>query len=276
MQSSAEPTWTLEGTDVALTEFDAIARRGASMLEPPQTGDLALAWLEALWHQATHGTVRSPSEIIGQPQFPADKLRMPVQLRGRIDRVFQSSSALCRKFESKALQAEFEEKQRNDPKNWSPLRHSFEAFKAIKEIHATPPERIPESLIRETIARQYGIKPEDVTKQQIRFEISSLLRTYPHVEVIPSEAIPIESPQHQQTTEPTLNTPKETIGGQIQRLREECRWSAEKLTEMTNLDLRTVTRHLSGETTPQLRNLSAYERVFSKRLNRRVVIEKMP
>jgi hypothetical protein len=112
MGSTVEPTWTLEGERRSLSIFDALARRGARMLEPPPTGNLALGWLEALWYEATHGPVRSTSEVMGQPQFPKEPLHPPVQVRGKIDRVFEASSALCRKFESVALQTEFEAEQR--------------------------------------------------------------------------------------------------------------------------------------------------------------------
>jgi DNA-binding transcriptional regulator YiaG len=71
-------------------------------------------------------------------------------------------------------------------------------------------------------------------------------------------------------------SPPETIAAQIQRLRKESKWSVEKLAETVSLNLRTVTRHLSGSTIPHLGNISAYERVFAKRLKREVVISKMP
>src|SRR5271169_5061262 len=97
--STTEPDWELQGTPAALAEFDAMARRGATMLTPPPTGDLAVAWLEALWKEATEGPVRSGIEILGK-----DRSGRLTELRGKIDRVFQASSTLCRKFESDALQ----------------------------------------------------------------------------------------------------------------------------------------------------------------------------
>jgi DNA-binding XRE family transcriptional regulator len=279
--STTEPTWEFAPNP----EFDALARRGATMLTPPPTGDLAVAWLEALWKEATHGPVRSPSEVLGK-----DRSGRLTRLRGKIDLVFQASSALCRNFESAALQAEFEEKHRGDPRNWSQLRQQYEAFKSIKELHNEPAERIPEEFVRNAIARIRGIKPEEVTPEQIRFEVAGLLPFYHRIELIPSvpkpESPPVaETKQEYAGIEPTRNGEKpesvqsyvpDTIAAQLQRLRRECNWSAEKLAEAVRLNPRTVARHLSGETTPHLRNISAYERVFSKQLKRRVVVNKMP
>jgi hypothetical protein len=69
--------------------------------------------------------------------------------------------------------------------------------------------------------------------------------------------------------------PKETIAAQIQRLRDECRWTIPTLAEASDLSARQVARHLSGEFKPLARNISAYERAFSNHLKRKIVINKM-
>jgi hypothetical protein len=75
---------------------------------------------------------------------------------------------------------------------------------------------------------------------------------------------------------PLLRLPaKETIAAQIQRLRDECRWTIPALAEAADLSARQVARHLSGEFKPLARNISAYERAFSNHLKRKVVINKM-
>ena len=278
--SIVEPTWNLPAPPAARAEFDALARRGASMLSPSPTGDLALAWLEALWREATHGPVRTPSEIVGK-----DRTGQLTQLHGKIDRVFQSSSALCRKFESEALQSEFEEKRRDDPRNWTPFRQRYEAFKSLKEIINEPAERISEVWVRNAIARIHGIKPEDVTLKQIRFEIAGLLSsTKRHIEMIPSAlqgSPPVPEPDTKLSDQPEpipvpVSPPVETIAAQLQRLRMECNWTIEKLAAKTGFDEKTVKRHLSGRVSPRLGNLTIYQQAFSKALKREVVIEKMP
>src|SRR5450755_3662113 len=162
---TTEPVWSYSASPAspeALAEFRVMARRGASMLTPAPTGDLTVAWLEALWKEATTGPVRIPSEIVGK-----DRSGHLTNLRGKIERVFLASYALCRKFESEALQAEFEHTRRDDPRNWSQFRRQYEAFKSMKEVISEPAERIPEEWVRSTIARIQGIKPEDVTLKQI-------------------------------------------------------------------------------------------------------------
>ena len=76
----------------------------------------------------------------------------------------------------------------NNPDNWSPLRRRVEEFRKVKALVAGPHERIPESLVREVIAEQNGIKPEDVSLRQIQFEVSGLLQDYPAITLIPSPA----------------------------------------------------------------------------------------
>ncbi|MGA3028426.1 MAG: helix-turn-helix transcriptional regulator [Bryobacteraceae bacterium] len=68
----------------------------------------------------------------------------------------------------------------------------------------------------------------------------------------------------------------ETTASQIERLRQECRWTEEKLAEATELDPTTVSRHIRGQMQPSLRNLGRYEKTFSKELSRKVVIRKTP
>ena len=81
----------------------------------------------------------------------------------------------------------------------------------------------------------------------------------------------------QREARPLAPKPKqETIGEQIKRLREECHWTAEELASKMNLDERTVRRHEGDEVNPYPRTLRGYERVFSKQLDRKIVISKMP
>lgn len=276
--SIVEPTWNLSAAPTARAEFGALARRGASMLCPSPTGDLFLAWLEALWREATHGPVRTPSEIVGK-----DRTGKLTQLHGKIDRVFQASSALCRKFESEALQSEFEERRRNDPKNWSEFRRQVEALETIKEIRDAPAKQIPEEFVRNTIARIRGIKPEDVTKEQIAFEVAGLLPFYSHIELIPatprqestpeSDAKPTEQPEPKPAQG---DPPAETIAAQLQRLRVECELTEEELAEEINVDIRSVQRHLANESIPRALTIRRYEKAFSKLLKQQIVIRQMP
>ena len=151
---------------------------------------------------------------------------------------------------------------------------------------------IPEAVVRSVIAEIDGIKPQDVTWKRIAFEIAGLGGpTRRHIQVVPSaptpEAVPIQdlkppeqvkeaSGEHSELIPTQPPVPIETIAAQIQRLRMECNWTIEMLTSNTGFDEKTVKRHLSGRSIPHLRNVTVYQRVFSKALKREVVINKMP
>ena len=75
---------------------------------------------------------------------------------------------------------------------------------------------------------------------------------------------------------PSLAPSEETIAAQLKRLRAECNWTIPALAEAVNLDVKTVARNLSGQSIPYARNISAYERAFSKQLKRQILINKMP
>ena len=70
--------------------------------------------------------------------------------------------------------------------------------------------------------------------------------------------------------------PEETIATQLQRLRVECDLTEEALAELVDIDIRSVQRHLASETVPRALTIRKYEKVFSKLLNRQIVIRQMP
>jgi hypothetical protein len=219
--SIVEPEWKFPlAIPPALAEFRAMATRGATMLPPLPTGDLAVRWLEALWKEATEGPVRSGIPILGK-----DRTGKLTELRGTIPRAFEASSSLCRKFESEELQAEFEEKQRNEPRDWSAFRHRVKAQETVSKAQPEPEPAKPTT------------KPDAATAS---------------------------------TPKPT-----DTVAAQIKRLRDECRWTNEELAEETHFSSRQVSRHISGDSVPYKRNIAVYERVFSKELKKKVVINQM-
>jgi hypothetical protein len=70
-------------------------------------------------------------------------------------------------------------------KRRSRLHEALGAIKELKRLIKGPREEIPESIVRTTLAMQYGIKQEEVTWDQIRHDLSRL--DYPAVEVVPSD-----------------------------------------------------------------------------------------
>lgn len=185
--SDAVGDWALCGEYVVNVRFDALARRAAVGLPDKRSVDLLVAWLEALREEKPDFEL---SDCFGTEQNRGTAYRIIT-----INRVCQASANLCKRFESAALQVEFEESHQSDP----------------QKLLEAPPAR-------------------------------------------PSE---------------------ETVAAQIRRLREECRLTVEELGELVNLEPRSVQRHEAGTAKPYPRYLSAYERVFSKLLNRRVVISKL-
>jgi len=82
------------------------------------------------------------------------------------------------------------------------------------------------------------------------------------------------------TTYADLNPPKskkaeklKTLGEQIDALRSECRMTVEDLATALEIEPRSVYRHLSNEAQPRQRQIAAYEKLFSERLNRSVTLE---
>jgi hypothetical protein len=82
-----------------------------------------------------------------------------------------------------------------------------------------------------------------------------------------------QKPSEQRTQE-DIRDDSESISVQLNRYREECRFTVEELAEAVSIEPRSVYRHLSGESEPRLRQIGAYERTFSDRLGKKVVIHK--
>jgi len=186
----ADDMWRPSGPASLLAQFEPLARRGAMKIDRKGIPDLLHAWLEAL---------ASESVNFGVHSHPIKEPGGPSWMIGRIVRLCEASANYCKKLESAALQAEYEERQRS------------------------------------------------------------------------------ERPEPQPAPQPEPAAPKpESIGEQIRRLREECHLSEEELAEEVELDTRTVQRHEADDMKPQPRRIRAYEEIFSKLLNRKVVIQKTP
>src|SRR5439155_3010613 len=138
---SGEPwRWQFAGgaTEFTRETFENLARSSAFEIAPTDTTDLLVAWLEAIRKEQINFHSNMTAE-----EVPDDGSKGLHYVLGTIDRVCEASAILCRRLANRALQTEFEEKQRNDPKNWSQLRQQFEAFKAIKKLTTGVHERIP-------------------------------------------------------------------------------------------------------------------------------------
>lgn len=277
--------WTLAGEPTSMDEFNALAARGAR--EVTYQGGISLidAWLNFL--RENEPVFKPADPVIG---MKADGSGPRHFLPGMIHEVATHSARLCKKLETRAIQQEFEDKQRDNPENWSPLHRQVEAFQQIKGLLNGPHLNLPESLVRETLAQTLGIKPEEVTLRQITHAVAELLPSYPAITMIPTKPIPppanenpdypmrseIVSAAHSDQTPEDAKSENKPIGVQIDDLRQEARLTVERLAELLDLDRTNVVRHLTDKSKPHLSNLGTYERVFSELLKREVVIQYKP
>lgn len=136
----------------------------------------------------------------------------------------------------------------DDPKNWSPLRQRFEALRAINKIITGPRETISEAMVREALAEQYGIKPEEVTWKQIQFEVSGLLPIYPAITVIPTNP-PSEddTPSESAPAAPEYENERRAF---VIPLLEQKGWSALEWAVEAGVDKATANDYLDNKTKP--------------------------
>jgi DNA-binding XRE family transcriptional regulator len=262
--------WQIKGADRSIrVRFEALARRAGSAIAEALQKDPLFIWLADV--KATGPHFEFGPYVI---EKHVDGTDGPQHQLGTLNNLCIASAERCSEYESYALESEFREKQKNDPRNWSPLRSQYEAFKGIGQLVSAPHERIPESFVRDVLAKQYGVRPDEVTWKQIAFEVSGLLCQYPAIQVVPTPpAQEVDRFLHKE--DPSEPQRAEPIAAQINRLRRECNWTEEQLAEKVGVTTRTVQRHLAEDSTPYARHIATYERVFSKQLEREVVIRKM-
>ena len=173
------------------------------------------------------------------------------------------------------------EEQQDDPRHWSPLRQFVEIRKHVSRRQSVPHEEISEEMVREILARQYGTTPEQVTGTQIRFEVAGLLRQYPVIRLVSSKAAskaqaPRKGPGKaagENMSEANAPEGAASVGRQIDRYRQECRLTIDALAAGIRVTSRTADRHIADICRPRAEHRAAYERLFSKLLKRKIVIE---
>lgn len=173
--------WQLVGGNPGLhSRFEALARRAASEMPNPEFSDLLISWLEAIRKTSFD---LFPNYYI---EVNEDGSEGAHHETGLVKEICEASATLCSTLESEARQSEFEARQRNDPRNWPYVLQRYEATKQIKELISGPHEQVSETFLRNALAEQYGIKPEDVTWQQLRRGLDDLGRYYPGITLLAS------------------------------------------------------------------------------------------
>jgi hypothetical protein len=263
--SKAWKVWDPAG-GTATVRFEALAKRGALALsQAGGSGDPLSAWLDILSARAAISDLTA-TESRKMLTKSVDKQRPG----GKILRICEASADYCTALESHALDAESLQEQQEDPRNWSVLHRQVATHMKLKQIRGAPAEEIPEEFVRAGIAEQYGVKPEEVTAKQMRNEVAGLLRRYPGIKL----TAPPTGDGQEEGKAPGVSQSTESMGQQIDRYRQECRMTVEEFAAAVSVTTRTVQRHMAGTRKPLARHLSGYERLFSKLLKRRIVIEK--
>lgn len=72
--------------------------------------------------------------------------------------------------------------------NISPLVQEWEAFKSLKKLMAGPHEQVTEAFVRQSLADQLGVPPENVTRSQIEEGFLDLIRHYGVVTLLKSDS----------------------------------------------------------------------------------------
>lgn len=131
--NKAIANWKLVETSAgAGKEFEALARRAGAELPNPESPDLMISWLEALRDYR-----RDPWQSYTVVQIVNGKQEEVFHRDGVIRQVFQVSSELCKALECEALQAEYEERQRNALKCRLRANNEIDNFDA-KQIPLEP------------------------------------------------------------------------------------------------------------------------------------------
>jgi hypothetical protein len=207
----------------------------------------------------------------GLPRLLPDdpKNLLSVEARKRIQRAIIESDKFVWKAEVLIKKLHLDERKDRDLRKAQLLRNeaNFNKAKAIISAHRHEfskldiPERRYREIIREEIeSASNSMELYDVQRRLLETEFF-----FPEGQVASLPAPELKP----------ITIPKpETIGQQINRLREECRLSVEELAEEVQLETRSVQRHIADVHIPHNRHLRAYERTFSKLLNRQVVISK--
>jgi ribosome-binding protein aMBF1 (putative translation factor) len=68
---------------------------------------------------------------------------------------------------------------------------------------------------------------------------------------------------------------KMRIGQNIEKLKKECGWSADKLADKTGIDKKSILSHMHGKSKPNPKTLKEYAQAFSKELNRPITANKL-
>ncbi|KAA6457247.1 helix-turn-helix transcriptional regulator [Acidobacteria bacterium AB60] len=80
------------------------------------------------------------------------------------------------------------------------------------------------------------------------------------------------TPKAEEVLRETPRALPETVADQLKRLRSECHLTVEQMAIALEVQPRSISKHLAGQTVPRARHIVAYEELFSQRLGKTVTL----
>jgi hypothetical protein len=177
---SVETTKVVWGGDSARAQFIVLAARGGAEVDNPNNRDLLSAWFDALTKETMTTEFGSSAETLEDGR--------PARTWGKIHRICEASATFCHKLTYRALEAKriakAEQDQNDDPRQRPLIVQRRETLKSIRQVHTGLCEEIPEAFVRDTLAGEYGVKPEDVTVQQIQDTLPVFIGHYLSAKIV--------------------------------------------------------------------------------------------
>jgi hypothetical protein len=140
------------------------------------------------------------------------------------------------------------------------LRVQIDYYSSLSEYHPVWIAHI----LKRTIDSLIGLFPVFTSGEQFRGELLRTATDY-------LKSRPLDFQKRKLELKSQTDTPP--ISEQLDLLRKECRITVEELADAISLSARSVYRHLSGDAAPRGRQIIAYEKLFSKKLERLIRIE---
>ena len=120
----------------------------------------------------------------------------------------------------------------------------------------------------------HGVTDDEV-RADLRLFLLEVANTYIWDRPSPQVLTEAAQPAAQASVQPTAPVPyPEPLAQQLRELRDECDITAETMAEALGVDPRSIYKHLAGQTVPRRNHIDAYEKLFSERLNRPVILKR--
>jgi hypothetical protein len=146
------------------------------------------------------------------------------------------------------------------------------ADRIVKRVLAAV-ERIERGNFIATL-KYHGVSETEMEKS-LRDALRDIGNSYAWKDSNSQIKIEAAQPAAQASVQPTAPVPyPEPLAQQLRDLRDECDITAETMAEALGVDPRSIYKHLAAQTVPRRNHIDAYEKLFSERLNRSVILKR--